>query len=56
MRQMRQGTDAARAHWPQVMVSPMVAAARFTDRGLAAIAVMNIPEVTVDVWNTVVMT
>jgi hypothetical protein len=38
------------------MVWPMVAAARFTDRGLAAIAVMNIPEVTVEVWNTVVMT
>ena len=56
MRQIIPGTDAASAHWPQVMVWPMVAAARFTDSGLAAIAVMNMPEVMVEVWKTVVIT
>jgi hypothetical protein len=48
--------DAASAHCPHVIVWPIVAAARFTESGFAAIAVMNIPEVTVEVWNTVVMT
>ena len=34
----------------------MVAAARLTESGFAAIAVMNIPDVIVEVWNTVVIT
>jgi hypothetical protein len=40
-RQKNPGTKAATAHWVQEMVMPMVAAARFTDKGLAAMAVMN---------------
>lgn len=35
---------------------PVMDAARFTLSGLAAMAVMNIPEEIVEVWNTVVMT
>ena len=50
------GCSESPDHWPQVMVWPIAAAARFTDRGLAAIAVINMPEVMVEVWKTVVMT
>ena len=44
------------AHCAQEMVIPVTDAAKFTDNGLAAMAVMNIPEEIVDVWNIVVMT
>ena len=56
MRQMRPGNAAPMAHCAQVMVIPVMDAAKLTLSGFAAIAVMNIPEEMVDVWKTVVMT
>lgn len=56
IKQIKPGTEAAKAHWPHVIVIPVTAAAKLTDKGFAAIAVINIPEVIVDVWKTVVMT
>lgn len=46
----------ARAQVPQEMVLPSVSAAKFTARGLAAMAVMNIAEEMVVVWKHVSMT
>ena len=54
-RQTSPGTAAATAHVPQLMVSPMTSAARFTASGLAAIAVMNMAEETVVHWKAVCM-
>jgi len=49
IKQIRPGKDAASAHCPHEIVIPVTAAAKFTDNGFAAIAVINIPDVIVDV-------
>jgi len=49
------GTMPPRAQVPQEMVLPMVSLARLTARGLAAMAVMNMAEVTQVHWKHVFM-
>lgn len=43
----------ASAQVPQLMVLPRASAARFTERGFAAMAVMNMAEDMVVVWKQV---
>ena len=57
MRHIEAGLDAASARLaPGDGLADGGGGKVHVDRGLAAIAVMNMPEVTVEVWNTVVMT
>ena len=53
IRQTRPGTRPARAQVPQLMVVPRASLARSTASGLAAMAVINMAEEIVDVWNHV---